>query len=467
MSKKKPTRKPKQKQPAATTKAASPVKKKDQADASVAAEEASPVAAATGPEPVAQATTPEVTPAALAGKGKQDNKSATIEKDQQTKQATASEPVKRVKKAAVTPQGKGGNLIAWLALCMAFLALVAFGIDFIGDRRAADDNRADDDAVAAESASVRALQDSLAASQQDVTAMANDLAARAGEIAAVERRFGERLRRFETIPDRVSTIEDTVTSLQGISTGARDAWLLAEAEYYMQIGNAQLQLAGNPHLASLALSLADERILQLANPALIDVRRALANELRALDVMEKTDTEGVTLTLASLAGVAGSLPLKQELGLPEAGPNALDPELTGTDRALASLKNAISSAVSVRRVGEDVRPFIAPEAQYFLQLNLALQLQAARLAILRGEEAIFERSLDDATAWLTEYYDTNSAAVQTVLQTIADIRGSALSVAIPDISGSLQLLRQFKALADAKTAPIAALPDELAAEPEQ
>ncbi len=102
-----------------------------------------------------------------------------------------------------------------------------------------------------------------------------------------------------------------------------------------------------------------------------------------------------------------------------------------------------------------------------MRANLALQLQAARLALLRGEEAIFERSLDDAAAWLTEYYDTKSTPVQSALQTIANIRGSALSVAIPDISESLRLLRQFNARADTMTAPYAESVDEIAAEPEQ
>jgi len=397
----------------------------------------------------------------------QADKSVANEEDSSGVESAGAEPIEHSKTRDVTPQGKGGGLIAWLALFAAILALVAFSIGFFGDRGSAVDSRADDAAIAAVSAAVRTMQDSLASLQQDVTAMADDLTARASDIATIERRFVDRLRQFESIPGRMSTIESTVSSLQGISTGVQDAWLLAEAEYYMQIANAQLQLAGNPLLASLALGLADERIVQLANPALTDVRRALSNELRALEFMAKPDTEGVTLTLASLASVVDSLPLRQDIDLPEEEDSKPDPELTGTDRALASLKSAFDSAVSVRRLDAVVRPFIAPEAQYFLRANLALQLQAARLALLRSEESIFEHSLDDAAAWLTEYYDTKSTPVQSALQTIADIRGSALSVAIPDISESLRLLRQFNALADAITAPYAESTDEIAAEPEQ
>jgi len=396
----------------------------------------------------------------------------TIEAESASPKSASPEPSIQAATADMAPQKKGGGLIAWLALFAAVLALVAFGVDFVGDRGTAGESREVDAAigqqVAALTSSVRAAQDSVASLQQSVAAMSNELAARDSEIAAIERRFSDRLRQIESLPGRMAAIEGTVSSLQGISTGARDAWLLAEAEHYMQIANAQLQLAGNPHLASLALDLADERLLQMANPALTDIRRALALELRSLEVMEKPDTEGITLTLASLAAVVDSLPLKYEVALPgDQDEAALDQELTGVDRALASMKSAIDSAITVRRVDETVQPLIAPESQYFLRANLALQLQVARLAMLRGEESVFRQSLDDAASWLTEYFDTESAAVRSSLQTITEIHGSAFSLATPDISESLRLLRQFTAFSGATAAPVADPPEESDAEPEQ
>jgi len=367
----------------------------------------------------------------------------------------------------VASQKKGGGFVAWLALFAAILALAAFGVDFLGDRGAAGDSREDAAAIAAITSSVRAMGDSVGSLEQSLTAISGQLAARDSEIAAIERRFGDQLRQIESLPGRMSAIEGSVSSLQGISTGARNAWLLAEAEYYMQIANAQLQLAGSPRLASLALGLADERLLQLANPALTDVRRALADELRALGAVNEPDIEGVTLTLASLAAVVDSLPLRQEIALPGDDKAVVDPELTGTDRALASLRSAFEGIVSVRRADETLKPLIAPEAQYFLRANLALQLQAARLAMLRGEETIFQQSLDDAAAWLTEYYDAGSNPVQSALQTITDIRGSVFAVAAPDISESLRLLRQFNALANVVAAPVVEPADEPADEPGQ
>jgi uroporphyrin-3 C-methyltransferase len=347
--------------------------------------------------------------------------------------------------AAIRKPRSGSGAIAWLALLMSSAALVAFLYGFMRPSTTEVVDTPGAAEIATLNAAVDATRGSLATLEQSVSALTALDGTRSAEVDALERQLNQRLRQMEALPGRVASIEGTISSLQGVSTGARDAWLLAEAEYYMQIANAQLQLAGNPHLATLALTLADERVLQLADPGLVEVRRSLSNELRALELMEKPDTEGITLTLASLAHTVDSLPLRQEITL-EAGDDAdIDPNLTGVDRAMASLKGAFGKVVSVRRTDEALEPLIAPEAQYFLRANLALQLQAARLAVLRNEENIFRQSLDDASVWLGEYYDSSNAAVRSAQQTIAEIRDSVFSVAIPDISESLRLLRQFNA----------------------
>jgi uroporphyrin-3 C-methyltransferase len=344
-------------------------------------------------------------------------------------------------------QARGSSgFIGWLALILAIGALTASAYLVFEEWRSGLSKQEDDAASARIDETLNATHDSLNSLEQRLDSLASRDVAGVGELQSVERRLNDRIANLEALPGRVGNLESTIASLQGISKGARDSWLLAEAEYYLQIANAQLQLAGNPHLAALALRYADERLLQLANPALTEVRRALSDELAAIEVMEKPDIEGVTLTLASLAGVVDSLQLRQEVDVPDSEPGEIDPELSGMDRALASLKRAIGDVVSVRRTDEAAAPLTAPDAMYFLRANLALQLQAARLALLRSEKEIFEQSLDDASEWLTRYYDTESAPVQSALQTIAEIRSGMFSVSPPDISESLRLLRQHLTL---------------------
>ena len=338
--------------------------------------------------------------------------------------------------------------IAWLAMFLALISVAAAGYllleKFRNERSAAES----DAALAAVQRDLGASTQSIEALQGDVGELASDDSRTNTSIDNLRRDLEQRADLLDSLPPRMSTLERSVAALQGVSIEARNTYLIAEAEYYMQIANAQLQLAGNPYLASLALGQADDRLLQLADPALTEVRRAIADETAALDVMEKPDIAGVTLILASLARVVDSLPLRSAADATAADAAVLDTEMSGTARMWAAVKDAASGLVKVTPPDGDKAALITPDVADLARSNLSLQLQAARLALLRGEQEIFEQSLDDADAWLELYFNTRSAQVRSARQTMSEIRTEYAAVAPPDISQSLRLLRQYKTLAE-------------------
>ncbi len=343
------------------------------------------------------------------------------------------------------PRSKAASIIASLALALALAALL--GVAFLWQGRGVDTEEAD--TVTTTLASLGDELDEVMQSLDDLRDEVVDLNESDSdierELASLKEQVEELNEDLESVPARIADLETTMSSLQGISTGARENWWLAEAEYYMQIANAQLQLAGKPLLAREALTFADERVRQSGNPALTGVRRALSAELQALDAMAEPDVEGITMRLASLADAVSTLPVEEDIARASTDMPAIDPDAGPMDRTWASLKAAFGDVVSVRRTDEAVQPLLSPDARYFLRANLALQMQTARLAMLRGEQAIFEQSLTDAEEWLREYYDRDSAAVQSALATVADIRKQYTSTDLPDISESLRLLRQYRA----------------------
>jgi len=360
----------------------------------------------------------------------------------------AEEPQVETAPPTAKPAKRGTSPVSWLALFLSFLTLAAVGYMVMEDRRTQEATEAGGDSLAQLSGRVDESRQSLSELDRNLTDLASSDESMRSRVESLQQSIEERVRLLDTLPLRMSNLENSVAALQGVSAGARDAWLLAEAEYYMQIANAQLQLGNNPHLATLALGMADERVVQMANPALTDVRRAIADELAALEVMNKPDIEGVSLTLASLSRVVESLPLQSVDQGAADDEQGMDPELSGTARAWASVKGAVSGLVKVTPPDEAARALLTPDTAQLIRANLALQLQAARLALLRGEQAIFEQSLDDADALLEHYFDTSKAPVDSARQTIAEIRDGMFAVTPPDISESLRLIRQFRVLAE-------------------
>ena len=331
------------------------------------------------------------------------------------------------------------------------LGLVALGSAYLVSQQQGAERFAiaTDSDVAALRSDLQDTEAALADLRQEVATIREENEKFERQISNFANEVNKRLQAVESQGARVASLESAVASIQGISQGSRNTWLLAEAEYYLQIANAQLNLAGNPGHALLALKLADERVRELADPAFTEVRRALADEIQVLETFSKVDIEGISLTLASLSRVVDSLPIQEQFIEAEDEPAAEEPadDMSRLDRAGAAVRSALKDVVSVRRVDEQARPLLAPEAQYFLRANLALQFQAARLALLRGEKTSFEQSLDDASTWLNDHFVADSAPVVSALATIEEIRNTTLDVEYPDISGSLRLLRQQRTLA--------------------
>jgi uroporphyrin-3 C-methyltransferase len=278
------------------------------------------------------------------------------------------------------------------------------------------------------------------------------LAARVDEMAAARRRLDSDLDRLAdrmdrdteslaALPARVAQIEESVQRFLGASDRIRAAWLLSEAEHYMRIANAQLGLAGDVGVAQTALTLADETLRELGDPKLRPVRQLLAQELAALKAVPRPDTEGIVLSLGTLAESLEGLPLKQRAPgefralAPEPGA-----ELTGFDRALAAARNALLSLVSVRRSDAPISPLLTEAEQSLLVRSLDLELQLARLAIMRGDTGMFRRSLEAATTRVRLNFDLASPSVQAVLGTLQELGTAELPEEIPDISGSLAAL---------------------------
>ena len=368
----------------------------------------------------------------------EDAKFEAVDDIENLEEITIEDPAPEKKKAR-------GNGVVWLAVIFSAAALGLVGYTVVQDWLATDDSSEVDNLGKIEELDGRL---------RDASAAISALESQSGPVAhpdfgadidAVRRDVDEQLRLLNSLPSRMTTIENSVASLVGISAGARETFLLAEAEYYLQIGNAQLQLANNPKLASLALGMADERVMQLSDPGLTSVRRAISDELAALEVMEKPDLEGATLTLASLARVVESLPIANATP-GEEDTVEFDPEQGNVDRAWNSVKDALSGLVKVTPPDQAKLALVSPDAEYFLRNNIALQLQSARLALLRGEQAIFEQTLDDASALLETYFDAESKQVVSAQLTITEIRSAVFAARAPDISESLRRLRQFRTL---------------------
>jgi len=242
------------------------------------------------------------------------------------------------------------------------------------------------------------------------------------------------------IPVRITRLEGILDNMPGVNDSARSAWLLAESEYYLRIANAQLGLARNVEVSLQALSLADEKLRDLGDPALTPVRALLSDERTALKAIPRPDTEGMILALGSLARALETLPLARVAPDQFGGNrNNAAPE-SGLERAWRVIVDALLSIIRVKHDDDPITPLMSEAEESMLIRSLDIELQIARLAIIRNEARIYQLSLKTVADRFAHYFDKNSPAVTAALGTVNELVNVELPTELPDISGSLALL---------------------------
>lgn len=277
-------------------------------------------------------------------------------------------------------------------------------------------------------------------------------------------RHGERLGRLEADQSDLATTvrrrDDTLQSLVARSDalrravdelesrvqGGRRLWQLNELEHLLLIANERLQLARDIDGAQRALVLAEERAAALNDPALLDARNLIATEIAALRGAPRVDRSAIALRISSLIRQVSGLPVErnvpQAFTPPADRPPVEGPVADATRRAWDKIKEIATKLFVVRRTDEPVRPLLAPEQEYFLRQNLILQLETARLAVLRSDGANFREAINDARAWTERYFDPGDRAVQAAVEQMDALAGERVRVNLPDISASLTAVRE-------------------------
>ena len=223
-------------------------------------------------------------------------------------------------------------------------------------------------------------------------------------------------------------------------------------ETMLDIANQQLELQKNVATATAAMEAADRKLLALGDPAFLKVREKILSEVGALKALRPLDRAGIAMQVRGVAEQVKSLKLKSVEYAPE---KVVADGLLGKQEAIAQsalgwqdkLKAAwseflvaIEDTVHIRN--QRVIPMLSADQEYFLYKNMALKLESAQLAVLKEDNLVFYANLDTALDDLNEYFDPEDVATINAKNALQQLRKENLEVALPDLSGSLRLLKQ-------------------------
>ena len=231
-------------------------------------------------------------------------------------------------------------------------------------------------------------------------------------------------------------------------------WRVSEVEYLLSVANHRLQLEKDPSTALAALQDADKRLHSIADPGLIPVRKKVATEINSLKQVSLPDIPGMATQLTSVASSIEKIPFVKSAhnlesiqkgstdGVGEAEPGIVDDATGFIAKVITDITNGL---FTIQRTDEPIEPLLPPQEKHYLKQNLNLKVEQARIALLNQEADLFQNNLLAIEQWTQKYFDNQDPSVNSLLQTVAELKKIQLQPALPDISTSLRELRSWMA----------------------
>lgn len=232
--------------------------------------------------------------------------------------------------------------------------------------------------------------------------------------------------------------------LAAISGNDARTWLLAQADYLVKLAGRKLWSDQDVTTAAALLKSADASLADMNDPSLIDVRRALTEDISSLSEVSQVDYDGVILKLNQLSNGVDNLRLADndsDDAPMDSDSNELSTSLREWRQNLVkSWHNFMDDFITIRRRDNTAQPLLAPNQDVYLRENIRSRLLIAAQAVPRHQDEIFKQSIDTVSTWVRAWFDTNDAATKAFLAQLDELSQQSVSMDVPESLESQPML---------------------------
>ena len=269
------------------------------------------------------------------------------------------------------------------------------------------------------------------------------------------------------LQEQQEVVTEAVDELLKTSRHLRHEWLVAEAEYLVNLASHRLILAQDVKTAIAALKAADDRLRETGDPSLIVLRKALADDISSLRAVALPDIAGLSLKLNTIVQDVDDLPLltpePETAAKRQTGPAR--PPVENWQELPAAMWEDMKKLVIIRDHQGPIKPLLSPEQHFFLSQNLKLQLEQARLALLTGENEVYHERLDTAQGWISNWFDPENNRTIHMLDQLKQLAAVDVQPSLPELTRTYQAFQTYQAKQDTADA-IEAAPAKEEKQPE-
>lgn len=228
---------------------------------------------------------------------------------------------------------------------------------------------------------------------------AADLQAAIDELNTAQAELAVSIESNSRMAHRIEAIEE---SLSGVTLLQKQRWRMEEVEFLIRVAQERIILNDDVAGAIVLFEAADHQLRELNDYALADLRAAIAEDLLTLRSLEEVDRIGLYSRISALATQSDDLALRQHESGDQLESDSVQAPEPGIFERLIGL-------VRVHDLSDAARPSFLPDETEKVQLTLLLMLEESALALMKGEQELWEASLDRAHTWVEQHYHDSAA----------------------------------------------------------
>ncbi|WAT08089.1 uroporphyrinogen-III C-methyltransferase [Rouxiella badensis] len=243
---------------------------------------------------------------------------------------------------------------------------------------------------------------------------------------------------------QLNILQDKVASISGSDA---KTWMLSQADFLVKLAGRKLWSDQDVTTAAALLKSADASLADMNDPSLIDVRKAINEDIGSLSVVTQVDFDGIILKVNQLSNQVDNLRLADN-DTDDSPMDSDSGELSGSltewrQNLSKSWHNFMSDFITIRRRDTSAEPLLAPNQDIYLRENIRSRLLIAAQAVPRHQNEIYKQSLETVETWVRAYFDTTDPTTKAFLADLDNLSQQSVSMDVPDQLKSQPMLEKL------------------------
>ena len=247
-----------------------------------------------------------------------------------------------------------------------------------------------------------------------------------------------------TLTRQLNELQEKVAIISGSDA---KTWLLAQADFLVKMAGRKLWSDQDVTTAAALLKSADASLADMNDPSLLEVRRAITEDVSTLSTLTQVDFDGIILKTNQLSNQVDNLRLADN-NSDEAPMDQDSSELSSSigewrQNLTKSWHNFMADFITVRRRDSSAEPLLAPNQDVYLRENIRSRLLVAAQAIPRHQNEVYKQSLETVSTWVRAYFDTTDPATKAFLEELDNLSQQSISMDVPGQLKSQPMLEKL------------------------